>query len=257
METTLGKQALDASSYHRDGYIVLKKFFHHDDVAIVRTEAIQVFTNICEKKQYNGGLLDQMKLLFQLDEKRFVNCGKQCQHLINLWKLSLQRRVIRLLREVGMKFPTVCTRPVLYFNHPALAKEKVYHTVDAHQDWRSMQGSSNACVLWVPLVKMTKEIGALQVLPGSHKDGLRTKEVLKGFGMVELTEDEEKRLVDLECEPGDAVLFHAMLVHRSGWHTNDEIRWSAHFRYNDLEDAEFIKRGYVHPYVYHPVAEIL
>jgi ectoine hydroxylase-related dioxygenase (phytanoyl-CoA dioxygenase family) len=116
-----------------------------------------------------------------------------------------------------------------------------------------MQGSSNACVIWVPLVDCSKELGALQVLPSSHKNGLQTTSVENGFGMV----DVDGTWTDLECKAGDAVIFHSMLVHRSGQHSSDNIRWSCHFRYNDLLDPAFIERGFVHPYIYEPVKELL
>jgi len=257
MGTNLERPALDVSKYYKEGYVILKDFFNKDDIRLLREEAQQIFYNVCEDKKYTGDLLDKMKLLFTFDINAFQNCGKQAQHLVNLWKLSLQDRVIRTLHAVGLRFPNICTRPVLYFNHPDLAVKKLYHTVDAHQDWRSMQGSSNACVLWVPLVKMTKEIGCLQVLPKSHVHGLRTTSIDGGFGMVNLTAEEEEKMENVELEVGDALLFHSLLIHRSGNHTNNDIRWSCHFRYNDLEDKEFIRRGYVHPYIYRPVDELL
>jgi ectoine hydroxylase-related dioxygenase (phytanoyl-CoA dioxygenase family) len=228
---------------------VLKKFFHPDDVTMIQQEAIGVFENQFDRFGYKGTILEKMKFLFTLQEQTFINCGKHAQHLVNLWKLSLGERVIGLLRQVGIQFPNVCTRPVLMFNHPDLAKEKIYHTMDAHQDWPSMQGSSNAAVLWVPLVNMEEGIGALEVIPGSHKGGIRTKETVNGFAMYDLKGWEE--FVKMELNVGDALLFHAMLVHRSGTHKGGDIRWSAHFRYNDLQDEDFVRRGYPHPYVYH------
>lgn len=248
MATTSEQPALDVQSYKRDGYVILRKFFHPFDLQLIWEEANDVF-----QRQASYLHCKDMFELFLTDFQRFVYCGKQVQHLINLHRLSLRDDVINLLHEAGLKWPVVCTRPVLYFNHEALAKERVYHTVDAHQDWRSMQGSSNACVLWVPLTDCPKELGALQVLPGSHLGGLLTKEVVAGFGMVDLKEG----FIDVELNRGDALLFHSMLVHRSGENITTRPRWSAHFRYNDLDDEEFIKRGYVHPYIYKPVEELL
>lgn len=253
METISDNLASVTQQYNRDGYVMLRKFVHPGDVAGILSEAKDVFAKQEAANRCNG-MID----LFQKNNTAFLNAGKTVQHLINLHRLSLLPRVVEMLRSVaGIKWPVICTRPVLYFNHPLLAKDKINHTVDAHQDWRSMQGSSNAAVLWVPLEDCPMEKGALQVLPGSHRNGLRTTSVDNGFGMVSLTPGEQKQLISLECKEGDAVLFHSMLVHQSGTNTTDSPRWSCHFRYNDLEDPSFIKRGYVHPYIYKPVEELL
>lgn len=251
MATNLEKQAL-ASAYSSKGYVVLKRMFHPYDIHIIWSDAMSVFEKQFEEKGYEGGFLDRMKLLFTLDNDTFQNCGKHAQHLINLWKLSLSDKVIELLQNVGMQWPNVCTRPVLMFNHPDLAKEKVYHTMDAHQDWPSMQGSDNAAVLWVPLMKMEKQNGTLRILPGSHTL-LREAKMDGAFAMVDLKEGE--KMIDIELEIGDALLFHSKLVHSSGENTSGNIRWSAHFRYNDLGDKEFVKRGYPHPYVYRSILQ--
>jgi phytanoyl-CoA hydroxylase len=262
METTSAEVELASRKYRDNGYVVLRKFFHPSDVERVYDEARDVFANQFIRYGFAGNnrsFIENMVTLFRDHGLVFENCGKQVQHLVNLHRLSLQDRVINLLTKVaGMRWPTICTRPVLYFNHPRLAKKRVYHTVDAHQDWRSMQGSSNAAVLWLPLTDCPIELGPVQFLPGSHVGGLRTREVKDGFGMVELSAKEKSLLVsESDLKRGDAVLFHSMLVHQSGDNRSVEPRWSAHFRYNDLDDEMFIQRGYVHPYIYKPVDNLI
>jgi ectoine hydroxylase-related dioxygenase (phytanoyl-CoA dioxygenase family) len=195
--------------------------------------------------------------LFKEDLTTLSNCGKQVQHLISLHQLSLNPKIIELLRAIGLKFPNVSTRPVMYFNNPKLSKEKVFHKVDAHQDWRSMQGSLNSVVIWIPLVDINKSLGALEILPGSHKLGLFTDHVHYGFGMVDLNEEQKKQLLPVEVETGDALLFSSFLVHQSGDNITDSPRWSCHFRYNDLAEETFINRGYPHAYLYKPTEELI
>ena len=196
------------------------------------------------------------KLFLEVIES-FSNSGKQVQHLVSLHSLSLNRKILELLNEISIKTPVISTRPVLYFNHPNLAKKKVYHTVDAHQDWRSMQGSLNAVVIWIPLISINKDLGALEILPGSHLDGLRTDHIENGFGMVKLSYEECEKLIQVEVEAGDILLFSSFLIHQSGNNITDKPRWSCHFRYNDLDDETFINRKYAHPYIYKPIDELI
>jgi hypothetical protein len=195
--------------------------------------------------------------LFSEDLKTFSNCGKQVQHLISLHRLSLSDVLIDLIKQLGIIEPVISTRPVLFFNHPKLALDRVYHTVDSHQDWRSMQGSLNSVVIWVPLIDINCDLGALKILPGSHLSGLKADNMNKGFGFVELSEEEISKFMTVEVKVGDILVFSSFLIHASGNNISNTPRWSCHFRYNDLHETTFIERGYPHAYIYHPVEHLI
>ena len=61
----------------------------------------------------------------------------------------------------------------------------------------------------------------------------------------------------VEVKQGDALFFSSFLVHRSGDNVTDAIRWSCHFRYNDLAENTFIERKYPNPYTYAPQQELI
>lgn len=255
------------SFYKKNGYLLLKHFFPKRDIETILKDAKNIFLRQFIQKGYIKNInLDEISesifndflyRLFDEDIECISNCGKQAQHLITLHSLSLHKKIIELLNLVGLSAPVISTRPVLYFNHPKLAKQKVFYKVDAHQDWRSMQGSLNSAVIWLPLVDINLELGALKLLPGSHLNGLRTDHMENGFGMVELSNDEKHRLISVEVQTGDAVLFSSFLIHQSGENITDKPRWSCHFRYNDLEEPTFIKRKFAHPYIYKPSDELI
>lgn len=258
---------IDTDSYRKNGFLLLRNFFDKKEVDNVLNDARNVFRRQFEERNYlastsNGKLNEtafneNMYRLFEEDIECLSNCGKQVQHLISLHSLSLKREIVDLLTSAGLTSPTISTRPVMFFNHPRLAKQKVFHTVDSHQDWRSMQGSLNSVVIWVPLVDIPKALGALEILPGSHLHGLRTDHIEKGFGMVKLSDQENKDLVSVEVNVGDALLFSSFLIHQSGQNVTDRPRWSCHFRYNDLDESTFIERKYAHPYIYKPSDELI
>ena len=257
---------IDIESYKKNGFLHLREFFKIDDVKKVYNDARHVFYKQFVELKYTSQSFSQLNdheynsFLYKLfidDNQRFINCGKQVQHLISLHSLSLNGKILNLLNELGFTFPSISTRPVLFFNHPKLAKDKVYHTVDSHQDWRSMQGSLDSVVIWIPLLNIGKDLGALEILPGSHLDGLRTDHIESGFGMVQLTEIEKEQLLSVEVEIGDILLFSSFLIHQSGNNITDEPRWSCHFRYNNLDEKTFIERKYAHAYLYKPIDELI
>ena len=197
-----------------------------------------------------------MYALFDADLQAFTNCGKHAQHMISLHRLSLDERILNVLGGLGLESPNISTRPVLYFNSPRLAKKEVYHRLAPHQDWRSMQGSLDSVVVWVPLVPIDRALGALEVLPRSHTRGLLPAEMEDGYGHI-ATPIETSAFVPIEVVKGDALVFSTFLVHQSGTNVTSAIRWSCHFRYNNLREKTFIERGLPHPYIYKPADELI
>lgn len=258
---------INRKSYNENGFVILKKFFPKDRIQRILTDAKIIFFNQFKYKGYTSqeSFIDLTEdefnaclyRMFNEDLLALSNCGKQVQHLISLHRLSIDTTIEELLIDVGLLSPVISTRPVLYFNHSKLAQKKVFYKVDAHQDWRSMQGSLNSVVIWVPLIDINKDIGALEVLSGSHLKGLRTDHMENGFGMVGLTQNEMQELQSVELEVGDILLFSSFLIHQSGENVTNRPRWSCHFRYNDLNENTFIARKYAHPYIYKPQEDLI
>jgi ectoine hydroxylase-related dioxygenase (phytanoyl-CoA dioxygenase family) len=254
---------LDVNAYREDGYLLMKGFFQREQIEAIRNEAKQVFiaqmrrhgiveTDELSEAEFEAGMFR----LFETDIATLTNCGKQVQHLISLHRLSLSEPVVEAVKSLGLAFPNVSTRPLLYFNSRRLAKKEVYWRLSVHQDWRSMQGSLDAIVLWVPLIDIDRDLGALEVIPGSHKMGLLDSEMSDGYGHISASTNLPEP-VPVEVEAGDALFFSAFLVHQSGTSTTDSIRWSCHFRYNNLDEATFVERGFPHPYIYRPQVELI
>jgi phytanoyl-CoA hydroxylase len=250
------------NEYKLNGFLLLKNCLNQDEIFKILRDCKNIFLKQFIYKKYidyiniedlDTHLFDALLIkLFEEDFSTFSNCGKQVQHLISLHKLGVSDVFLKVLKQIGLKTPTISTRPVVFFNHPKLAKEKVFYKVDSHQDWRSMQGSLNSVVIWVPLMTITKNIGALEILPKSHKLGLITDAIDHGFGIVNLSDTQKSNLISVEVEPGDILIFSSFLVHQSGENISNTPRWSCHFRFNDLSEETFIQRGFAHPYIYKP-----
>jgi len=254
---------IDPNTYRESGFILLKEFFPKEEIERIHREAKEIFS----LQMHRLGLIDSntpcdsefeagMFKLFELDLPTFTNCGKQAQHLISLHRLSLDERILSALKNLGLAFPNISTRPLLYFNAKRLAKKEVYWRLDVHQDWRSMQGSLDSVVVWLPLIDIDKNLGALEIYPGSHKWGLLEADMVDGYGHLRSQLDKAK-LVSMEVQRGDVLFFSSLLVHQSGTNISQSIRWSCHFRYNNLLDPTFIKRGFPHPYLYKPQEDLI
>lgn len=237
---------------NENGYIIIKNFFSKDYINTLRNKAEEIFKIQFNKFGYSGNFTDNMIKLFQEEEEIFINCGKIIQSgLIELYKLPVEDDLINLIKDLGLSFPNLCTRPVLFFNHPKLAKEEYYYKTPPHQDWLSMESSSDSIVLWVPLVDVNKENGSILIWPKTHKLGPLPYKSVGGFASVEVSGD----YIQPELEIGDIAIFSTFLIHSSGDITNNTIRWSCHFRYTNMVDQDFIDRGFPNPYIYKPVTK--
>lgn len=244
----------------QDGYIILRNFFEKDKIDSCLNLAKRVFEIQFEHFGYPvfyGYNEDQcfknnMIRLFNEHEEVFKNCGKLIQTgLMPLYNLASDWDLGNLLGDI-LEFPNMCTRPVLYFNHPELAKSEEYYKSPLHQDWPSMKSSKNSLIVWVPLVNVNKENGSIILYPGSHKLGVLPFEIKGGFANVK---EPNIKPIQPELNIGDICIFSSLLVHQSGEITNDSIRWSCHFRYTDMLEQDFIERGYENPYQYIPITK--
>lgn len=252
----LEKPELDTQhreSLRNEGYIILKNFFPKKYVENLKEKAEEIFQIQFDRFGYSGEFKENMIRLFSEQEKTFINCGKIIQSgLIELYRLPTEQKLIDKIKSLGIEFPNLCTRPVLFFNHPKLAKEEVYYKTPPHQDWPSMLSSMDSLVVWVPLVDVGKHNGSVIIWPKTHLKGPLSFISKGGFASVE-TEGEG---IQTELEVGDIAIFSTLLVHSSGDILDDSIRWSCHYRYTNMLEKDFIERGFPNPYVYKPITKI-
>ena len=85
-----------------------------------------------------------------------------------------------------------------------------------------MQGSLNSVVVWVPLMDVSREIGALEIIPGSHLWGLQESREEGWYRHIEGLPDDVYQPVEMNA--GDVLIFSVFLV---GQHLDSKkrIRW--------------------------------
>lgn len=97
--------------------------------------------------------------------------------------------------------------------------------------------------IWVALDRSTRTNGCLQVLRGSHTLGRLDHLRVNDQTVVdqEYLEAAEQRfpLFAVEMEPGDGLVFHCNLLHRSDANTSDDPRWGYIASYNATGNAPF------------------
>ena len=106
----------------------------------------------------------------------------------------------------------------------------------AHQDFFFIPGSPRAITAWVPLGDYAQEFGGLQVLPASHRDGVRPHVPQPGAGGSGIDVDPSADWHGTDYGMGDVLLFSALTCHRAPPNGADRLRLSADYRYQSLRE---------------------
>lgn len=193
--------------------------------------------------------------MFNLDLKRYVHTSRTATMLPSIWQIAYDKSIYEILLRIGIKNPILCQKPNLRIDCKKLAIATEYYKLPAHQDYKGMQGSINSVVISIPLVDVDKNLGALQVLPESHKNGfLKSKGSMEnktGLEALQAVEVElgsvDSKFLSIYQKQGDALVFSSFLLHRSGTNILDTPRYTLLLKFNDLEDRHFIEQGFVSP----------
>ena len=126
--------------------------------------------------------------------------------------------------------------PVCHFHSKLMQKEpRVGGAWEWHQDYgywykNQFMFPDQLISVMVALTEANKQNGCLQIIKGSHKLG----RVNHGFAGEQVGADmtmvdnalKTMPLIYCELEPGDALIFHSNLLHRSEANLSDRPRWS-------------------------------
>jgi len=251
--------------YAENGYLVMRNFFDIAELNEIFSEVKSIFKIVIEKELNIKGLNvdDQedfdlkMFALFKKNNALFINTGKHAQHTFHLWNLASSKKINDLLKALKLDLPTLSVRPSMFFNSKFLDNVGHYWKLGSHQDWKSSQGSIDSVTLWYPYLNCNKNLGALEVVPGSHKRGLLPFEDQGYYGKLKDGIVEDKDFVSVEMNKSDLLLFNSFLIHRSGENITKQIRWSSQLRYNNFSESTFLRRGVPNPYIYKPFEDLV
>jgi Phytanoyl-CoA dioxygenase (PhyH) len=179
--------------------------------------------------------------------KSFYN-GLRC--LASLTRLCSSDELMQTSRDLGLKLPALMRSHNIRMDMPR-ESEQLFHW---HQDISYLLGSLNSLTYWVPLGRVDRTFGSVEVIPGSHRRGLEPLHYTgvgkppknKVMGPTDLRLIREPRQPGdvIEADRGDLVVFSQFIMHRSVANQADRVRWTAQVRHTDLAESEFVAAGY-------------
>ena len=113
-------------------------------------------------------------------------------------------------------------------------QDSIYYNGNANPDQSVVLSErSQILTVWIPMVDVDEKNGCLQIIPGSHKRGLRPAQRDENGRQVPIEDVETwAGIKNIKMKVGDVCIFGNLTFHRSLANISDEIRWSIDLRYS-------------------------
>ncbi|MDP9074839.1 MAG: phytanoyl-CoA dioxygenase family protein [Actinomycetota bacterium] len=242
------------ASFRSNGYLVVPGFYHvgrqieplrraiHEIIGLVAADnGLSLDRGPYTPEAFDDGYLT-LKAVDRTMAATVYDAVKQLSPFVQLMASPANEAVVRELR--GCKLVGVAAGGSgIRIDNPDETKYLAWW----HQDYPAQLRSRDGIVFWSPLREVTPELGPVEILPGSHGEGVIP--VVNDDGgagrkdayALRLRNESEVvsryRSVAPLSQPGDLVLIDYLTVHRSGFNRSDRPRWTVQLRYFDFEEA--------------------
>lgn len=171
----------------------------------------------------------------------------EIQRLEALHRLGRHPALLAAVGGIVGATPFVHPRTIVRLTNPSTMRRSP--PTPPHQDFPHIQGTVDCITAWVPLTPCPPERGALRVLLGSHRDGLRPIASSAGVLNLEVADALSGPWATTSYGPGDVLLFHSLTVHGSLPNTTGRLRLSVDYRYQAPDEP--VVAGTLDPH-WHP-----
>ncbi len=240
----------ELDQFARDGYVVAKNIIPESYIYEVRNELAQV-VDYHARELYRAGkitkLHDELGFLHRLTE--LVKEAPELMRLLTgtspagpaIFRLITCPDLLDVMEQlVG---PEVEASSV-YRVRPKLP-DSADGVVPWHQDqgyFHTMADKKLVVTCWVPLMNATVAAGCMEVIPGSHKNGVARHFWAKSPAPPLTVHPDylpETTPVPVPADIGDAVLMTNLTMHRSTDNYSGLIRWATDLRYESPDVGDF------------------
>lgn len=215
-----------------EGYIFIKKLHDPDRLLSLRREMMQVCVDggwLVQGTDVMSGIADVSAQCTEGDRK-YTDVYHEIYKLESFHRSGHWPETLGIIEKIvdgpALAHPKKIAR--LWF------PQYTEHTTPIHQDFVHFQGIFDTYTCWSPVGDCPIELGALAVLPGSHKiNAVHDHHFSLGAGSLAIDEaDLADNWVTTNYEIGDALFFHSLTVHQALPNlTEDRLRISLDNRY--------------------------
>ena len=225
------------------GYLYFPKLLSGEALMSLRSQLLDILADHVVWDNASLKPILQQSGFYEASET-FDQLYPRIQALESLHSFFHTDQILLLMRRVLNAQPFVYPMKMARISTP---KTMGYET-PPHQDAHSHQSGQSMAGIWVALHDIDETMGRLQLLSGSHKQGLRPVKQAQGVGGVQC----ELYPSDLDWKvnnfsAGDVIIFNSLCVHRAEPNTSlNHTRLSVDTRFCRYGEAVFSSNLYPH-----------
>jgi len=238
----------EIDQFKKNGYLILKSYIH-ESIIFNLIASIEVMVDKMLSLSKDNDFSAKVQELENIDHQSVYNIQKT---------MATSSISVELITEIDLSG----LHSILYgvekkrihnhlFQTPIQFPKDKRFDFSWHQESSSYIGGSKILTCWFPILqKVDSYYGSVEIIPGSHLRGNReSNHKVRSSGLNEWviipSEDELEKIMTVEMEPGDVLLFDSDLLHRSVENISDKIRVTGIARTADICSLPRI----------HPIAE--
>ena len=247
----------DRAHYLAEGYVVVRGAIDAVILDSINQEIAELFAiqlrrlrqpedTGCSREAFKNNAVRLMRA----DVPAYISTARLTQNLPSVNRLLICDTIIKLVRKFGVELPVISTRASIHFMTGDLKIPNGYHRSPAHQDWRSMQGSLDSIVYWIPTTPVTIKSNPIEFVPRSHLLGLLDTVEHIQTPTVSDPRTTDDKFIPIPVEPGDIIFFSSFVVHRTSEEDDGLVRIALSGRFNNAKEPTYVEHGYPTPYKY-------
>jgi len=255
--------------YIEKGFIKYNKLFSNNEIQVlidlVNDAIINVANNFLEPKKKEEFYCipneriphEGMIFLFNIDPELATKAINQLNSSYYLYSFMTNNKILDKYKELTSCPDDKSIATNAFFVRVDLPskykKEDLKFSLPWHQEsgyYHKNISKSKSVVVWVPLFDVSKESGALEVIPCSHSNGyvihdeyyINPEEKTKFRVSIPenvISKYDQKNNVFTEAIQGDVYIMNFNLMHRSGLNVSNDVRYTFLARYSNKKDVDY------------------
>jgi hypothetical protein len=247
----------DRERFLADGYVVIKGAIDTAILDSINREIAELFAIQLRRlgQPVDAGdpreaFKNNAVRLLRADVPTYISTARVTQDLPSIHRLLLCDTILRLAGDLGIELPVISARPAIHFMTGDLKVPDGYHKTPPHQEWRSMQGSLDSIVFWIPTTPVSAKSNPMEFVPKSHLLGLLDTVEHIMTPTVSDPRIADDKFIPILAEPGDIIFFSSFIVHRTSEADDGLVRIALSGRFNNAREKTYVEHGYPTPYKY-------
>jgi ectoine hydroxylase-related dioxygenase (phytanoyl-CoA dioxygenase family) len=222
--------------YQQDGFLVLRQVFDDKETGVIQAECNRLISlDIIDRLNIRTGMrkVDGVDVIEKFDP--VIDLSPVLTHLVQ------DERILSPLRDI-------------YLDEPLLFKDKLIFKLPGntgytmHQDAAYWQGFPyrDLISVMVAIDGASQANGGLELFPGYHRQFLSVPGELRNMNEQEANSIDTTKGQLVETQPGDIIIFHSLVPHRSGPNTAESSRRQLYLTYTPSRNGQLYKAHYQH-----------